>query len=271
MKRLILFIFTVLNIFSAGLEGLHIEHGLILDDNGLYTGTIYKDNMKSKVEIGVITNFYFTHSDKILFFTPVIKNKFEGNAIIYHNEFGEINASYSKGYLSKLNSETFFEEWNNNIFVEGKTKNSTYRDASKTPYIEFFDKYSFNVLQNFFEIPDNKNGILKKEKEMILLSNSKKIKKYIEIEEELEVSVPLNGGDSYIISISNIKEGKLYQGRIESGQLKSLVYSDINGPALIEEYRHNKFYRGRSLRNALVYKQSQMVKITKLIRKYIVK
>lgn len=266
MRYLILFIFALFNIYSAGLEGLRVEHGLILDKNGLYTGLLHKENMESNVELGVITDFMFTNNGKILFEVDVEKNKFTGKGIINHGTFGEIAATYEDGFLLGLNCEEFYEKWKENIFVEGHTKNSLYKNVSKTPYAEFFDKYSFNVIQNFFDISIKDNGIYTEGSSRYIVNNGIKIKKYYNIKDDMELSVPMGNHDSYIISASIMQEGKLYQGKIVSGQLQVLIYSDLNGPVLMEEYKHGIFFQGRSLRNALVYKQSQLEQITNIIK-----
>ena len=266
MKHFILFIFALFNIYSVGLEGLRVEHGLVLDKNGLYTGQLHKENMESNVELGVITDFMFINNGKVLFKVEVEKNKFNGDGIIHHGTFGKIDIYYEDGFLTSLKCEEFYEEWKENIFIEGHTKNSLYKNVSKTPYAEFFDKYSFNVIQNFFDISVKNNGIYTDGSNKYIVNNGVKIKKYYEAKNNMELSIPMGNHDSYIISASNMKEGKLYQGKIISGQLHALIYSDLNGPVLMEEYKHGIFFQGRSLRNALIYKQSQMEQITNIIK-----
>lgn len=266
MKHLILFIFTLFNIYSIGLEGLKIEHGLILDKNGLYTGKLQKENMESNVELGVITDFMFINKGKILFEVEVEKNKFNGNGIIYHGTFGQIDAIYEDGFLKSLKCEEFYEKWQENIFIEGHTKNSLYKNVSKNPYVEFFDKYSFNIVQNFFDVKLKNNGVYNDKNSKYILNNGIKIKKYYNLKDDMEVSVPLGDYENYIISITNMSEGKLYQGKIVSGNIEAIIFSDLNGPAMIEEYKHGIFSQGRSLRNALVYKQNQLEQITNIIK-----
>lgn len=265
MKYLFGFIFIIISLFPNNLDKLRVEHNLILQEKGLYTGRIYKGNMSSNVVLGVITDFSLYINQKEVFTTEVKNNRFHGEGIMIHERLGKLKLQYENAYLKRIQGANFVEEWEHNNFLRGFENGIQYIHISKNPYLEFFDKHSFNVIQNFFDLKNIDNGSVLTNTGLHIFDNRNKVKKYF-FRDSLEVSISLVNEDYYFISITNLEEGKLYQGKIVNNKLHWLTYSDVNGIILLEEYRHNLFFRGRNLRNAITYSDSQLIEITNLIR-----
>lgn len=268
MKNLFVFIFLIFNLFSYNLDKLRIEHNLVLGEKGLYTGKIHKGNMSSNVVLGVITDFSIYINQQEVFNTSVKNNRFHGEGIMNHDRLGTIKLLYDNSYLIKVEGSNFVEVWKDNLFFEGIENNVKYNSISKNPYLEFFDKYSFNVIQNFFELKNINSGFTLTNTGLHILDNKSKVKKYF-YEDSLEISISLKNENYYFISILNMDEGKLYQGKVINNILDSVTYSDTNGAVLVEEYRYNLFFRGRNLRNASIYSESQLKHINKIINNVI--
>lgn len=263
MKNLFVFIFLIFNLFAYNLDKLRVEHNLVLDEKGLYTGRVYKGNMSSNVVLGVITDFSIYIDKKEVFNVNVKNNRFHGEGTMNHDKLGKLKLFYDNSYLIEVEGSNFTEIWNDNLFFEGIENNIKYNYISKNPYLEFFDKYSFNVIQNFFELKNINTGFILTNTGLHIFDNKTKMKKYF-YEDSLEISLSLKDENYYFISILDMDEGKLYQGKIINNTLDSITYSDTNGAILVEEYKYNLFFRGKNFRNASTYSESQLKFINKI-------
>lgn len=269
MKKIIVFIILTVSIFSENLENLWTKHNLVFSENGLYTGEIRKDNMISNVVLGVIIDFSFVNGSELLLRVPVKNNRFHGVGKMIHGRLGELKLHYDQGYIVKVEGDRFYEIWQANTFIEGRDRNEVYKDISKNPYIEFFDEYSFNTLQNYFDLTSIENGLIKMQGRRAILDKSKIIKEYRIYNENLELSLPLIKNNYRLISLKDIEAGLLYQARFVDGKIEILSYSDKNGLIFIEEFRNNQFFRGRDLRNALFYFDSQLKNELTIIKSFV--
>ncbi len=270
MKKILIFILINLSIFAVKLEDLRIEHSLILDEKGFYSGTISKDNMESNVELGVITSFTFLKDGQKIFEVEVNNNSFNGKGIMYHQKLGKLEILYDNGDIIGVEGKNFSEEWKDNIFYSGREKKGRYTLISKHPHIEFFDKYSYNVLQNYFEFVNVKKGKKTIGNITKLYMKNRLVKEYIYNEvDNKEVAIKYSNIGEYNISIMNYRTNEFYTAHYYSDKLEKLIFSDIDGIIIVEEYRKGQFYKGYNYRNAINYTTSQLEYIKKEIKMYL--
>ncbi len=270
MKKILIFIFINLYIFGVKLEDLRVEHNLILDENGFYSGVIAKDNMESNVELGVITNFVFLNEGKKIFEVEVVNNAFDGKGIMKHQKLGDLAILYKNGDIIGVEGKNFSEEWKENTFLIGREKKDDYTLMSKHPHMEFFDKYSYNVLQNYFDFIDIKRGKNIQGNRTKLYNNKRLVKEYIFDEKNnKEVAIKYLNVGEYNIAIMNYGTNEFYRAYYYGGKLEKITFSDIDGIIIVEEYRKGQLYRSYNYRNAVNYSRSQLEEVKKEMNNYI--
>lgn len=272
MYKIIIYLLLTILIYGNNVNELRVEHGLVLDKNGLFTGTMKRYNMESEVELGVVVDFSFIKNEKRIFHIEVKRNFFWGKGTMNHERLGQLNLVYTRGELKRVEGRNFYENWENNQFKKGYEKGKAYEEISKNPYLEFFDKYSNNILCNYFDLGKEENGVYVNGNETQIYRDKKLIKTYIlDSDKEIETSRPDMHPDIFYISVNNQNTGEFYQARIVEEKIDQLIYSNLEGPVLIENYRKNEFYRGKNLRNALVYNGSQLNKFYKDVKEILKK
>lgn len=270
MKKILIFIFINLYIFGVKLEDLRIEHNFILDDKGFYTGVIRKANMESKVELGVITDFTFINDGEKIFEVEVKNNAFDGKGMMKHQKLGDLTILYKDGDIIGVEGKNFSEEWKENTFLIGKEKKGEYTVMSKHAHMEFFDKYSYNVLQNYFDFIDINRGKSEEGNKTKLYQNKRLVKEYIFDEKNnKEVAIKYLNVGEYSIAIMNYGSNEFYRAYYYNRKLEKIIFSDIDGVIIVEEYRKGEFYKSYNYRNAVYYSRSQLEEVKKELNTYI--